>query len=292
MTILEALERAKLLRKTQGNASGTSTTRVERRPVSPRETRTLAILPEDVHVEAEPASFGEMDRVRFDAEACERNHVLLTEEMTGDAARADAAYRMLRGRVQQRIRTSGWSCIGVTSPGPGEGKTVTTLNLAICIAREKQRPVYLLDLDMRNPSVLEYLGVQPPRSLSRYFSEGLPPEQVLLSTEVENLMIAGARESVANASEMLATPRLEKLLAHIRRRSPDALIIMDLPPVMSTDEALVVAPRADAMFVVVSEGRTRRDGLKRSLELLGDFTVAGIILNRSSEDAGGDYYGY
>jgi Mrp family chromosome partitioning ATPase len=61
---------------------------------------------------------------------------------------------------------------------------------------------------------------------------------------------------------------------------------------MSTDEALVVAPRTDTLFVVVSEGRTRRDALKRALDQLGDFNVAGIILNRSSEDVGGDYYGY
>lgn len=290
MTILEALERAKLLRKNSGKAPGHK--QVERRKDSPMETGSLAIVPESVLVEAEPASFAELQRVEFDAQACERNHILLTDVTAGDAARADAAYRLLRGRVQQRIRASGWSCIGFTSPGPGEGKTVTTLNLAICIAREKQRPVYLLDLDMRSPSVLDYVGVQPPRSLAGYFSENLPADQVLFATAIENLVIGGNREAVQNASELLATPQLERLLAHIRRRSPNALIILDLPPVMSTDEALVVAPRTDAMFVVVSEGRTRRDALKRAIDLLGDFTVAGIVLNRSGEAVGGDYYGY
>jgi Mrp family chromosome partitioning ATPase len=291
MTILEALERAKLLRKSERPVSGT--TRVERRAVAAGDTGNLAILPETLHNTLDPTRFGELQRVEFDTDACEKSHILLADGKRGDdAARADAAYRMLRGRVQHRIRASGWSCIGFTSPGPGEGKTITTLNLAICIAREKQRPVYLLDLDMRSPSVLSYLGVQAPRSLARYFSEDLTPEQVLFSTAIENLSIAGASEPVANASEMLATPRLEALLAYIRRRSPDGLIIVDLPPVMSTDEALVVAPRTDAMFVVASEGRTRRDGLKRTLDLLSDFTVAGIILNRSSEDVGGDYYGY
>lgn len=290
MTILEALERAKLLRKNSGKAP--SHKQVERRQDSPGETGNLAIVSESALVEAEPDRFAELQRIEFDAQACERNHILLTEVKTGDAARADAAYRLLRGRVQQQIRANGWSCIGFTSPGPGEGKTVTTLNLAICIAREKQRPIYLLDLDMRSPSVLDYVGVEPPRSLAGYFSEDQPADQVLFSTSIENLMIGGNREAVPNASELLATPRLERLLAYIRRRSPNALIILDLPPVMSTDEALVVAPRTDAMFVVVSEGRTRRDALKRAIDLLGDFTVAGVILNRSGEDVGGDYYGY
>jgi Mrp family chromosome partitioning ATPase len=62
--------------------------------------------------------------------------------------------------------------------------------------------------------------------------------------------------------------------------------------VLSTDEALVVAPRADAMFLVVAEGITRRDGLARAVDILSDFTVAGIIMNRSSEPLGSDYYGY
>jgi Mrp family chromosome partitioning ATPase len=70
------------------------------------------------------------------------------------------------------------------------------------------------------------------------------------------------------------------------------LILIDLPPVLSTDEALVVAPRADAMFLVVAEGVTRRDGLAKAIDLLSDFTVGGVILNRSSEQMGGDYYGY
>lgn len=290
MTIMEALERAKLLRKSQGKAGAPRSS--EQRPTTRGDEGALAVGQETVAVEDERPIVGELDGVQFDAEACERNHILLTDGKASDAARADAAYRVLRGRVQQRIRSNGWSCIGLTSPGPGEGKTVTALNLAICIARERQRPVYLIDLDMRNPSVLEYVGVQPPKSLAEYFVSQLPAEQVMFSTDVENLVVSGNRAPVANASELLATPQLERLLAYIRRRSPNALIVLDLPPVTSTDEALVVAPRTDAMFVIISEGRTRRDAFKRAIDLLGDFTIAGIVLNRSSEDVGGDYYGY
>ena len=59
-----------------------------------------------------------------------------------------------------------------------------------------------------------------------------------------------------------------------------------------TDEALVVAPRMDAMFVVVSEGITRRDSLQKAVDVLSDFTVAGIIMNRSSDVTHAGYYGY
>ena len=222
-------------------------------------------------------------RLQIDPDVCERNRILCTDAHLAAEARGAAAYRLLRGRILQQVRDKNWSCIGIASPGPGEGKTVTTLNLALAIAREKQRTVYLLDLDMRNPRVMEYLGVRPTASLARYFSESLAAGDVLFETDVEGLILAGATEPVRNASELLATSRLDELLFGIRRRSSNALILIDLPPVTSTDEALVVAPRLDALFIVASEGRTRRDALERSMDLLSDFTVAGMILNRASE---------
>ena len=152
--------------------------------------------------------------------------------------------------------------------------------------------VYLLDLDMRNASVLDRVGVQPPVALSRFFTDHLAPEEVLFATEIDNLIVAGNRQNVPSASELLASERLDELLEYIRRRSKNALILIDLPPVLSTDEALVVAPRTDALFLVVSEGVTRRDGLAKATDLLSDFNVAGVILNRSSERLGADYYGY
>jgi Mrp family chromosome partitioning ATPase len=152
--------------------------------------------------------------------------------------------------------------------------------------------VYLLDLDMRNPSVCSYVGVQPPRPLADYFLTDIDPGEVLFATDIENLVIAGNLRPIPGASELLASGRLDELLTHIRRRSPTALIIIDLPPVMSTDETLVVAPRADAIFLVVSEGKTRRDLLERSANLLSDFNMRGVILNRSGENLSEDDYEY
>ena len=290
MTIQDALERAKLLRKTR---EGGSSARAERAQAARDETGTFAIAREPSP--AEPAAevrYPDLGRVEFDSAACLQHKILFTSEQLAESAQAAAAYRLMRSRVLHRFKGSNWSCIGISSPGAGEGKTVTTVNLAISIAREKQRVVYLLDLDMRNPSVFESVGVQPPRALSQFFTEGAAPESVLFATSVENLVIAGNRDAVQGASELLATPRLDDLIRHIKLRSPGALILADLPPVLSTDEALVVAPRMDAMFLVVSEGITRRDSLAKAVDVLGDFAVAGIIMNRSSDVAHAGYYGY
>ena len=290
MTIQDALERAKQLRKTR---EATPVPRTDRPQPALDDTASPAVLREPEPVAPEPAvHYAPLQRVDFHADTCEESNVLLTEAQLARSGRAAAAYRLMRGRVTHRIKTGNWSCVGITSSGPGEGKTITTINLAMSIAREKQRAVYLLDLDMRNPSVFARGGVQPPRELSQFFTEGLEAHEVLFETNVENLVVAGNRTTVATASELLASPRLDELLRYIRGRSRGALILIDLPPVLSTDEALVVAPRTDAMFLVVGEGIARRDALARTMDQLSDFNVAGIIMNRSSDDVGGDYYGY
>ena len=96
------------------------------------------------------------------------------------------------------------------------------------------------------------------------------------------------------ASELLGSGQLEALLAYITSVSANAIVLLDLPPVLVTDEALLVAPRVDATLLVVSEGRTRRDSLARAVSVLAEFPSAGVILNCSNEanERSGYYYNY
>jgi Mrp family chromosome partitioning ATPase len=165
------------------------------------------------------------------------------------------------------------------------------LNLAISIAREGNNDVFLIDLDMRNPSVARYLGVTPPKEISEFFLGGIPAHDVFFTVGIDNLAVAGSSLPVANASELLATRCVEELFSYVRSVSERPLVVLDLPPVVNTDDALVVAPRLDAMVLVVSEGHTRRDGLETALNLLSEFPIAGVVLNQSQESLGSEYYG-
>jgi len=215
--------------------------------------------------------------------ACERFRVLLTDSQLREYPSADASYRLLRSRLQNRLKQNNWLSLAIASPSQSDGKTITSLNLAISIAREKQKPVYLLDLDMRNPSVCRFIGIGNIRPLPDYFLGLAKPEDVLVQTSLPNLVVAGALSPAQDASELLAGPRFRELLAHIRLRSPDAVVIVDLPPVNLTDEAILIAPLVDAFLIVVSEGMTERKLLAQALNTLGDFTVAGVVVNRSTD---------
>lgn len=227
------------------------------------------------------------------ASAAETHRILLPRTEGGEVTRAAAAYRMLRTRLLHSLSTNKWCKVSITSPGAGEGKSITAINLALNLARDKSTDVFLLDLDMRNPSVCNYLGVMPPNELVRFFAGHGAPADVLFGIGVENLAIAGSVTATDQASEFITNGRLEELFAHIDSIAANPVVLIDLPPLLVTDEALQVAPKVDATALVVTEGRTRRDSLERARQLLADFTFAGVILNRSTESFGADsYYGY
>ena len=229
-------------------------------------------------------------QVPYDALACATRRVMIPSTEGPSKATAAAAYRVLRTRILQRTRANQWHTIGVTSPGQGDGKSTTALNLALSIARERNNNVFLVDLDMRNPKVCEYLGATPPVDINRYLSGEARAEDVLFSIGIDNLTLAGTITSTEHASELLASGRVEELFGYIRSVAPEPIVLVDLPPLLSTDDALVVAPKVDACLLVLAEGKSKRDGAAKALELLSEFKLAGIVLNRSRSSVVKDYY--
>ncbi len=88
---------------------------------------------------------------------------------------------------------------------------------------------------------------------------------------------------VPDSSEALARATTTKMLQDLKERDPGRLVIVDLPPVLLSDDAITLAPRLDAVVLVVTEGRTRREDISRTLELLGNTRVIGTVLNGSTE---------
>lgn len=280
MTIEDAIRRAKILGQS----------RLQRQEIEappPAAERNAARAPREMGLRFDP-----LGKVEISATACDLNNVLLSDSKLREYPAADAAYRLLRSRLANRIKRNNWLSLAIASPTQGDGKSVTAVNLAISVAREKQKPVYLIDLDMRNPSVCRFLGIRDIRPLPEYLLGQARPEEVIFETSFPSLNVAAALTPTESASELLAGPRFSDLLAHIRLRSPDAAVIVDLPPVNVTDEALLVGPRVDAFLIVVSEGKTERTQLAKALSTLGEFTIAGVVVNKSSESQTAGYEHY
>jgi capsular exopolysaccharide synthesis family protein len=254
------------------------------RPVKP--VRAPHAAPAHVRV-----SFPSVDYSRAAALA---HRIMLPDTEVSHNERVAASYRIIRTRLLHTIRTNNLRSLAVTSPGPGEGKSVTSMNIAVSLARDPTCSVFLLDLDMRNPSLCRYLGLQPPTELISYFAGSVDASSVLFSIGMPNLAIAGSVTSTDQASELLGSGRLEDLMDYIGSITQNPIILLDLPPVLVTDEALLIAPRVDATLMVVAEGKTRRDSLMRAQSVLAEFPSAGVVLNCSTEAVGkgGYYYDY
>lgn len=211
-----------------------------------------------------------------------RQNRITTGEAQDDYARA---YKVLRTQVSQRMRQHGWKTLAITSPGPGEGKTLTAINLSINLALESNHTVLLVDADLRQPSIHTYFGIEVEKGLRDHLLEGVPIEDILIHPEIHRLVLLPGSTPLINSSEMLSSPVMLQLVHELKRRYPTRLVIFDLPPVLTTDDVLAFAPYVDSALLVVEEGKALRDEVTRAVELLqrSNQNLIGTVLNKSEE---------
>ncbi|MEJ0005129.1 MAG: CpsD/CapB family tyrosine-protein kinase [Steroidobacteraceae bacterium] len=195
-----------------------------------------------------------------------------------------AAFRMLRTQVLQRMETHQWRTLAVFSASGGEGRTTTAVNLAIQLAGDHDHTVLLVDMDLRRPAIAVAFGFTPEHGIDDVLAGRANVADCLYHPEgFERLVVLPARQPVAHSSEVLATQRCRELVAELRDRYPERIIVFDLPPMLTTDDALAFAPHVECGLMVAVEGRTRREDLVRAIELLHKTPIVGTVLNRASQ---------
>ncbi len=231
-------------------------------------------------------------RCRLNVEFCKQQRILFGDGRDRHELNVSRAVGMLRTRLLHRVRSHKWLTIGITSASPADGKSLTAINLALSLAREKSHQVFLVDSDLMKPSISTYLGIEPPQQILDYFEGRTEARDLFVSIGVDNLLIAGGAAHSLHSSELLATQRFEELVGFVKAVGVNPLMIVDLPPILSTDDVLVLAPRLDAILLVVSEGKTARADVERAAKLLSEFQFAGCVLNRAKDAVASSYYGY
>jgi protein-tyrosine kinase len=197
---------------------------------------------------------------------------------------AAAAFRMLRTQVLQRMDANGWRSLAVFSPGANDGKTTTAINLAISLANDRRHTVILVDFDFRRATLAARWGLSPEFGGDDALTGMAPVEDCLYHPEgFERLVLLPARSTLANSSEVIAGPRSRELVQELRSRYPERIVVFDLPPVLNADDALAFAPLVECGLVVAAEGRTRRNDLLRTIELLHKIPLVGTVLNRAAD---------
>jgi exopolysaccharide/PEP-CTERM locus tyrosine autokinase len=228
--------------------------------------------------EAEPVVYDQTQTITVDEAILRENRIVTALE---PGAFTDA-YKMLRTQVLQRFKENNWNVLAVTSPGAGEGKTLTALNLAISIAREVDYTVLLVDANLRHPWMLEHLGLEERKGLSDYLSDDTPITELLIRpSRVEHLVVLPGGRPAVDSAEMLNSPKMAKLVEDMKSRYHSRIIIFDLPPVLSSADALAFSPYVDAALLVIEEGVTRKQDVERAVDLLSSTNIIGTVLNKA-----------
>ncbi len=184
--------------------------------------------------------------------------------------------------------------IMVTSAFPGEGKSFTSVNLAMSIAAERDHGVLLIDADVARPTIPRELGIHADVGLMDWLIDGKPDlSQLVLQTNVETLSLLPAGRHDQHATEWLASDAMGRLLDELSRRYPQCVLIFDSPPLLVTTEARVLASYMGQIVMVVESGRTSREAVTQALSTIESNEIVGLVLNKAHNiESNGYYQGY
>lgn len=176
-------------------------------------------------------------------------------------------YKILRTNILSLGKHKPLKVIVVTSAIHSEGKTITTLNLAVTLARSTQKvKVLLIDADMRRGRIERYLGSQSTVGLSEVLMGTANVEDVLFKVDIENLTFLSCGSVPENPAELLGSDKMSRFLDDMKKQFD--YIFIDTPPIIPVTDAGIVGSLADGVIMVIQAGRTQRGIVQRAGELL------------------------
>lgn len=199
-------------------------------------------------------------------------------------------YRMLRAQVLQRLDSVRGTTIGVCSPNPGEGKSLSAANLAVSLAMDVNHTVLLVDLDLRRPRIHTFFGLTPQIGLVDFLLGQAELPDCLINPGIDRLVILPAGSARSESSELLSSPKMTNLAIELKTRYANRLVIYDVPPLLSSDDAIAFLPQVDTTLLIIQEGSTQRLDIQRAQDLLKNTNLAGTVLNKSAQSGMRSYY--
>jgi protein-tyrosine kinase len=204
--------------------------------------------------------------------------------VSNDRSPLAESFKMLRNQVLQRLRADGFNLLAVTSARRIEGKSLTAVNLALTIAADYDTAVLLVDADLSGHGLQAMFGLQGARGLSDHLTHGAPIAELLVNPGVPRLVLLPAgQQAVLNSAELLATKAAQQLMAEMKQRYADRYIIIDLPPLLDTADALAFLPQVDTTLVVVEEHTTSVQDMETIAQLLAPFNLIGSVMSQPRE---------
>ena len=200
------------------------------------------------------------------------------------------AYKTLRTNLLFALRGTGCKKFCITSSAPGEGKSITILNLAISFAQTGKK-VLLIDADLRCPALSRLLVEKATPGLSNILADLDSDQETIRKDLYPNLDVIFSGDVPPNPSELLSGERMQQMLDKMSQRYD--YILVDTPPVTMVSDPCIVASLLDGVLLLARQGKTRKDALKQAVHQLKltDAKLLGYVLNGVDMQSG-NYYSY
>lgn len=182
--------------------------------------------------------------------------------------------------------------IMVTSALPGDGKTFTSINLALSMALERDISLLLVDADAPKPHVSEILALQrEPGLLDALVDDSLDVESLIVQTDLQGLSILPAGTPVRGTAELLSSNRMRQIMASLCSSNPRRIVLLDSPPLLITNEGRALSKIAGQIVLVVRAGETPQQAVQDAIGLIDEQQAGGLVLNQVHVGLE-KYYGY
>jgi len=201
-------------------------------------------------------------------------------------------FDILRTQVISKMKENGWRTIAITSPTPGCGKTVVSINLAMSIAHHTDTTTMLVDFDLRRPSIKKYLGLPAGPSLNDVLSGDATVAESLVNPGLDRFVVLPTAMPVSHSSEMLSSQKVTNLVQEIRDRYAERIVMFDLTPLLGSDDAMIMLSQVDCVLVVVGNGMVSNDQLSETMRYINPDKLVGTVLNKSESKQTNEYYDY
>lgn len=202
-------------------------------------------------------------------------------------------FDILRTQIIKKMLKNGWRTMAITSPIPGCGKTMVSINLGMSIAHHTNKTAMLVDFDLRRPTVSKYLGLPYGASLNDVLSGEASIAEALVNPGLERFVILPTAMPIKNSSEVLSSRKVANLITEFRERYAERIVIFDLPPLLGTDDAMIMLSQVDCVLVVVGNGMVSKNDLVESMRYVDSDKLLGTVLNKAkSTQSQSGYYDY
>lgn len=186
-------------------------------------------------------------------------------------------YRTLRTQLFHTAERELTQIIVVTSATSGEGKTATTLNLALAIAQSPNRRVLVIDGDLRRPNVASYLALKPFSGFAEVLNDKADLFDAITRLADHELYVLPVRHNTANPTELLSSKRFQETLRELRQYFD--FILIDSPPVKPYADTRLLANHADAVLFVVRSSFASYEVVEEAVKAIADQRILGVVLN-------------